>query len=265
MEQQTEQLGAIINQLGNTETLMEKQINVAAEMFGGMNASTLYKENKHNRGQTEGLENYLAKKLLSLNQNGKVSGEGIQKAKAVIRLFDRRQLPFKEAKKRIKQELKIHFVPMGGDMIQRDIVAAAASIQRLKATLEARGKKLTGIGEAAFAKLLREYEVGQVKTMNELIRRAYGLIGNPHVVTTVISPDQLGHVRALGIAKNLLNRKARQLPGVRQLTVEKRAHYERIRVAEDEAAKARYEKVYKNESLAGLFPRTRSAMERLVR
>jgi hypothetical protein len=55
------------------------------------------------------------------------------------------------------------------------------------------------------------------------------------------------------------------LPAVRQLTNERRAFYEKRRIAEEERLKQSQERIEQKQSLAGIFPRTRSAMERMSR
>ena len=258
-------LGSVSRRLKQQEMLVQNQLQVVSDQIGSMNAQTLYKENKQNLSDTAYLEKCLSDKLLSFNQRGDVSGEGIQKAKAIIRQFDKRQIPMAEAKKRIYRTLNANFTPKGGDMLKPDVSGLTEAIQMFRMQLASQGKEFSPKGEEELRKLVNKYSVGQIKTRPEAESQFTSILHNPRYVQQKVTTAQLNQTRALGIAATIRNRKSRQLPGVRKLTAERRAVYEKQRIAEEERLKASQEKVNRTESLAGFFPRTRSAMERLVR
>ena len=258
-------LGTIARRLEQQEMLIKNQHQVLSDQIGAMNANTLHNVNKQNLSETAYLEKCLSDKVLALNQMGNVSGQGIEKAKAIIRQFDKRQLPYEKAKQRIYRELKAHFVPKGGDLLKPNVGELTKAIANSKSMLEKMGKEFSPWGSAELSKLLNKYSVGQIKTMAEVGRLFMNIENNPRAVQDKVTVAQLGQARALGIAATIRNRKSRQLPGITKATSERRAFYEKQRLAEEERLKASQEKVKETQSLAGFFPRTRSAMERMAR
>ena len=265
LESEAASLGSISRRLKQQEMLVQNQLQLVSDQIGSMNAQTLYRENKQNLSDTKYLEKCLSDKLMALNQRGDVSGEGIQKAKAIIRQFDKRQIPMAKAKRRIYRTLKANFTPKGGDMLKPDVSGLTEAIQMSRMQLASQGKEFSPKGDEKLRKLVNKYSVGQIKTRAEAESQLTKIIHNPRYVQQAVTTAQLNQTRALGIAANIRSRMSRQLPGVRKLTAERRAFYERQRIAEEERLKASQEKVNRTQSLAGFFPRTRSAMERLVR
>jgi len=265
LENEAQALGSVSRKLKQQEMLVQNQLQIVSDQIGMMNAQSLYKENKQNLSDTAYLEKCLADKVVALNQRGDVSGEGIQKAKAIIRQFDKRQIPMDKAKKRIYRILKANFTPKGGDILKPDIAGLNRLIQHFRNQLGLQGKEFSSRADEELRKLVNKYSVGQIKTRAEAQSQLMKILHNPRYVQQTVTTAQLNQTRALGIAANIRSRMSRQLPGVRKLTTERRAFYERQRIAEEERLKASQEKVNRTQSLAGFFPRTRSAMERLVR
>lgn len=83
--------------------------------------------------------------------------------------------------------------------------------------------------------------------------------------TRSITPQQQAQARQLGILTVQKNRMAKSTPDIRQVTASRRAFYEQQRVAEDARTKAATKSAEVEKQLAGFFPRTRSAMERMTR
>ena len=73
------------------------------------------------------------------------------------------------------------------------------------------------------------------------------------------------HTRQLGILTVQKNRMAKSAPEIRTMTARQRAFYEQQRVAEDARTTAAKSTAKVEQQLAGFFPRTRSAMERMTR
>jgi hypothetical protein len=55
------------------------------------------------------------------------------------------------------------------------------------------------------------------------------------------------------------------VPNIQAVTAERKAFYEQQRVLEEQRQEAAREVTQQAEQMAGLFPRTRSAMERMTR
>lgn len=266
LESEASALGAIYRKLKQQEMNLQNELQVVSDQIGNLNPSRLYNENKNNLSETKSLEKCLADKMQTLNQTGHVSGEGINKAKAIIRQFDKRQIPFTEAKTRIYRTLKQAHTPKGGDMLKRDVAGLQQEINGYEmAVLGMQGNGFTAWGKEQISKLINKYSVGQIKTMSEAEVQFMQIVHNPRAVQKKVTIAELGHARALGIAATIRSRKSKQLPGVRQLTTERRAFYEKQRIAEEERLKKSQERVETQQSLAGIFPRTRSAMERMSR
>ena len=83
--------------------------------------------------------------------------------------------------------------------------------------------------------------------------------------TRSVTPRQQAQARQLGILTVQKNRMAKSTPDIRKVTASRRAFYEQQRVAEDARTKAATKSAEVEKQLAGLFPRTRSAMERMTR
>ena len=266
LENEASALGAISRKLKQQEMNLLGELQSLSDQIGNLNPSRLYSENKENLSETKNLEKCLGDKLQALNQTGHVSGEGINKAKAIIRQFDKRQIPFAEAKTRIYRTLKQAHTPKGGDMLKRDVAGMQEEINGYEMyVLASQGMEFSAAGKEAMRKLVNKYAVGQIKTKNEAEAQFMQIVGNPRFVQKKVTIAELGHARALGIAATIRSRKSKQLPGVRQLTTERRAFYDKQRIAEEERLKKSQERVESRQSLAGIFPRTRSAMERMSR
>jgi len=265
LENEANSLGAIARKLKQQEMNLQDELQAVSDQIGNLNPSRLYQENKENLSETKSLEKCLSNKLMQLNQSGHVSGEGINKAKAIIRQFDKRQIPFDVAKKRIYRTLKQAHTPKGGDMLKPDVSGLNEAIQMFRMQLDSQGKEFNAKGDEQLRKLVNKYSVGQIKTRNEAEAQFMQIIHNPRYVQDKVTIAELGRARALGIAANIRSRKSRQLPAVRQLTAERRAFYDKQRIAEEERLKKSQERVENRQSLAGIFPRTRSAMERMTR
>tara|TARA_B100000925_G_scaffold13541_2_gene9440 strand:+ start:2366 stop:4510 length:2145 start_codon:yes stop_codon:yes gene_type:complete len=266
LENEANSLGAIARKLKQQEMNLQGELQVVSDQIGNLNPSRLYQENKENLSETKSLEKCLSNKLMELNQSGHVSGEGINKAKAIIRQFDKRQIPFDEAKTRIYRTLKQAHTPKGGDMIKRDVAGMQQGINEYeKYFLAMQGMEFSAAGKESLRKLVNKYAVGQIKTKQEAEAQFMQIVGNPRFVQKKVTIAELGHARALGIAATIRSRKSKQLPAVRQLTAERRAFYDKQRIAEEERLKKSQERVENRQSLAGIFPRTRSAMERMTR
>ena len=265
LENEASALGAISRKLKQQEMNLLGELQSLSDQIGNLNPSKLYSENKENLSETKALEKCLGDKLQALNQSGHVSGEGINKAKAIIRQFDKRQIPFAEAKTRIYRTLKQAHTPKGGDMLKPDIAGLTEAIQMFRMQLDSQGKEFNATGNEQLRKLVNKYSVGQIKTRNEAEAQFMQIVGNPRYIQDKVTIAELGHARALGIAATIRSRKSKQLPGVRQLTTERRAFYDKQRIAEEERLKKSQERVESRQSLAGIFPRTRSAMERMSR
>tara|TARA_Y100000389_G_scaffold204842_1_gene260082 strand:+ start:619 stop:1806 length:1188 start_codon:yes stop_codon:yes gene_type:complete len=265
LENEASALGAVSRKLKQQEMNLQNELQVVSDQIGNLNPSRLYNENKENLSETKSLEKCLADKLQALNQTGHVSGDGINKAKAIIRQFDKRQIPFAEAKTRIYRTLKQAHTPKGGDILKPDIAGLTAGIEMFSNMLAEQGKEFNSNGKEQLRKLVNKYSVGQIKTQQEAEAQFTQIINNPRYVQKKVTIAELGHARALGIAATIRSRKSKQLPGVRQLTTERRAFYEKQRIAEEERLKKSQERVEAQQSLAGIFPRTRSAMERMSR
>jgi len=265
LENEASALGAISRKLKQQEMNLLGELQSLSDQIGNLNPSKLYSENKENLSETKALEKCLGDKLQALNQSGHVSGEGINKAKAIIRQFDKRQIPFAEAKTRIYRTLKQAHTPKGGDMLKPDVSGLTEAIQKFRMQLDSQGKEFNAKGDEQLRKLVNKYSVGQIKTRSEAEAQFMQIINNPRFVQKRVTIAELGHARALGIAATIRSRKSKQLPGVRQLTTERRAFYDKQRIAEEERLKKSQERVESRQSLAGIFPRTRSAMERMSR
>jgi hypothetical protein len=266
LENEASALGAVSRKLKQQEMNLQSELQVVSDQIGNLNPSRLYNENKENLSQTKSLEKCLGDKLQALNQTGHVSGDGINKAKAIIRQFDKRQIPFDEAKTRIYRTLKQAHTPKGGDMLKRDVAGIQEEINGYEMySLASQGMEFSAAGKEELRKLVNKYAVGQIKTRNEAEAQFMQIVGNPRFVQKKVTIAELGHARALGIAATIRSRKSKQLPGVRQLTTERRAFYDKQRIAEEERLKKSQERVEAQQSLAGIFPRTRSAMERMSR
>ena len=266
LENEASALGAIARKLKQQEMNLQGELQSVSDQIGNLNPNRLYQENKENLSETKSLEKCLSNKLMQLNQSGHVSGEGINKAKAIIRQFDKRQIPFDEAKTRIYRTLKQAHTPKGGDMLKRDVAGIQEEINGYETyVLGSQGMEFSAAGKEAVRKLINKYAVGQIKTTAEVGRQFQQIVGNPRFVQKRVTIAELGRARALGIAANIRSRKSRQLPAVRQLTAERRAFYDKQRIAEEERLKKSQERVENRQSLAGIFPRTRSAMERMTR
>jgi len=83
--------------------------------------------------------------------------------------------------------------------------------------------------------------------------------------TRTITPKQQAQARQLGILTVQKNRMAKSAPEIRTMTARQRAFYEQQRVAEDARTTAAESTAKVEQQLAGFFPRTRSAMERMTR
>ena len=266
LQHEANSLGVIARQLKQRENLLSNQLDITAEQIGNLNANRLFQENKDNISTTQSLEKCLSNKLMQLNQSGHVSGEGIQKAKAIIRQFDKRQISFDEAKARIYRTLKQAHTPKGGDMLKRDVAGVQEELNGYETyVLGSQGMEFSAAGKKAVSELINKYAVGQIKTTAEVGRQFQQIVGNPRFVQKRVTIAELGRARALGIAATIRSRKSKQLPAVRQLTAERRAFYDKQRIAEEERLKKSQERVENRQSLAGIFPRTRSAMERMTR
>ena len=265
LESEANSLGAISRKLKQQEMNLQNELQVVSDQIGNLNSSRLFNENKDNLSQTKSLEKCLGDKLQALNQTGHVSGDGINKAKAIIRQFDKRQIPFDEAKTRIYRILKQAHIAKGGDMLKPDISGLTEAIDNHSRMLTGQGYEFNSDGKDQLRKLVNKYSVGQIKTRQEAEAQFTQIINNPRYVQKKVTIAELGHARALGIAATIRNRKSKQLPGVRQLTTERRAFYEKKRITEEERLKQSQELVEQKQSLAGIFPRTRSAMERMSR
>lgn len=265
LESEATALGSISRKLKQQEMNLQNELQVVSDQIGNLNPSKLYQENKENLSETKSLEKCLGDKLLALNQTGHVSGDGINKAKAIIRQFDKRQIPFAEAKTRIYRTLKQAHTPKGGDMLNPDIAGLTQEIELFTTHLSKQGKEFNSDGKEQLHKLVNKYAVGQIKTQGEAESQFNAIITNPRHIQDKVTIAQLGRARALGIAATIRNRKSKQLPAVRQLTNERRAFYEKRRIAEEERLKQSQERIEQKQSLAGIFPRTRSAMERMSR
>ena len=265
LENEASALGAIARKLKQQEMNLQGELQAVSDQIGNLNPNRLYQENKENLSETKSLEKCLSNKLMQLNQSGHVSGEGINKAKAIIRQFDKRQIPFDVAKKRIYRTLKQAHTPKGGDMLKPDIGMFNQMIAELNAGLAQGNSEFNDEGLKALKALQNKYTSGQIKTVDEVGRQAMNILFDPRYVQPKVNIAELGRARALGIAANIRSRKSRQLPAVRQLTAQRRAFYDKQRIAEEERLKKSQERVENRQSLAGIFPRTRSAMERMTR
>ena len=150
-------------------------------------------------------------------------------------------------------------------MLKPDVSGLTEAIQKFRMQLDSQGKEFNAKGDEQLRKLVNKYSVGQIKTRSEAEAQFMQIINNPRFVQKRVTIAELGHARALGIAATIRSRKSKQLPGVRQLTTERRAFYDKQRIAEEERLKKSQERVESRQSLAGIFPRTRSAMERMSR
>jgi len=83
--------------------------------------------------------------------------------------------------------------------------------------------------------------------------------------TRTITPKQQAQARQLGMLTVQKNRMAKSAPEIRTMTARQRAFYEQQRVAEDARTTAAESTAKVEQQLAGFFPRTRSAMERMTR
>jgi len=81
----------------------------------------------------------------------------------------------------------------------------------------------------------------------------------------VLNAKQQAQSRQLGILTVQKNRMSKSAPDIRTLTARQRAFYEQQRVAEANRTKIAEQSANAEKQLAGFFPRTRSAMERMTR
>jgi hypothetical protein len=81
----------------------------------------------------------------------------------------------------------------------------------------------------------------------------------------VLTTKQQAQSRQLGILTVQKNRMSKSAPDIRTLTAQQRAFYEQQRVAEANRTKIAEQSAEVEKQLAGFFPRTRSAMERMTR
>lgn len=128
-----------------------------------------------------------------------------------------------------------------------------------------------GVPTEAFKELVRTYN-------NRITNGQYRSTGQAKVAfmqevtanrgqffTRTLTSKQQAQTRQLGILTVQKNRMSKSTPDIRTLTAQQRAFYEQQRVAEEARTDAAEEAANVEKQLAGFFPRTRSAMERMTR
>ncbi|MDA8837794.1 hypothetical protein N9N26_00855 [Candidatus Poseidoniales archaeon] len=128
-----------------------------------------------------------------------------------------------------------------------------------------------GIPTPAYKELVRTYNNnitnGQFKSVRQALQSFTQQIASKRgeYFTRVVTPKQQAQARQLGMLTVQKNRRAKSTPDVRTITARQRALYEQQRVAEDARSEAASKSAKVEQQLAGVFPRTRSAMERMTR
>jgi len=128
-----------------------------------------------------------------------------------------------------------------------------------------------GVPTPAYKELVRTYNNnitnGQFKSVNAAKKAFIQQIASNRgqYFTRTITPKQQAQARQLGMLTVQKNRMAKSAPEIRTMTARQRAFYEQQRVAEDARTTAAKSTAKVEQQLAGFFPRTRSAMERMTR
>ena len=128
-----------------------------------------------------------------------------------------------------------------------------------------------GVPTPAYKELVRTYNNnitnGQFKSVRQALLSFTQQVASKRgeYFTRVVTPKEKVQARQLGILTVQKNRMAKSTPHVRTITARQRALYEQQRVAEDARTKAADKSAKVEQQLAGVFPRTRSAMERMTR
>jgi len=128
-----------------------------------------------------------------------------------------------------------------------------------------------GVPTPAYKELIRNYNNnitnGQFKSLRQALLSFTQQVASKRgeYFTRVVTSKEKVQARQLGILTVQKNRRAKSTPHVRTITARQRALYEQQRVAEDARSKAADKSAKVEQQLAGVFPRTRSAMERMTR
>lgn len=128
-----------------------------------------------------------------------------------------------------------------------------------------------GVPTPAYKELVRTYNNnitnGQFSSVNAAKKTFMQQVASNRgqYFTRTITPKQQAQDRQLGILTVQKNRMAKSAPEIRTMTARQRAFYEQQRVAEDARTTAAESTAKVEQQLAGFFPRTRSAMERMTR
>jgi len=128
-----------------------------------------------------------------------------------------------------------------------------------------------GVPTAAYKELVRTYNNnitnGQFSSVNAAKKTFMQQVASNRgqYFTRTITPKQQAQARQLGMLTVQKNRMAKSAPEIRTMTARQRAFYEQQRVAEDARTTAAESTAKVEQQLAGFFPRTRSAMERMTR
>lgn len=128
-----------------------------------------------------------------------------------------------------------------------------------------------GVPTPAYKELIRTYNNsitnGQYKSVRQAMQSFMQQVSAKPTdyFTRTVTQQQQAQARQLGMLTVQKNRMAKSAPEIRTMTARQRAFYEQQRVAEDTRTKVADKSAKVEQQLAGIFPRTRSAMERMTR
>jgi hypothetical protein len=151
--------------------------------------------------------------------------------------------------------------------VARDTTKLNAMFAQMKKTFTDMGMETTPAWDQLVARHTKHFNMKQHNTPEEAVAHLQREFeGNPNkYVQKTLSQKQQVQQRQLGMLTVQKNRISRSVPNIQAVTAERKAFYEQQRVLEEQRQEAAREVTQQAEQMAGLFPRTRSAMERMTR
>jgi len=151
--------------------------------------------------------------------------------------------------------------------VARDTAKLNAMFAQLKKMFNDMGMETTPAWDQLVARHTKHFNMKQHNTPEEAVAHLQQEFEqNPNLyVQKTLSQKQQVQQRQLGMLTVQKNRISRSVPSIQKVSAERKAFYEQQRVLEAQRQQAARDVSQQAEQMAGVFPRTRSAMERMTR
>ena len=211
--------------------------------------------------QSSRLKNYVTSSVARMNRKGHVKEEGVRKAYALVRDFDKGYLgDYATAMQRIDQTLMLHLTTPNKE---RNSKIIRERFQREFTQMRRNNNTISEAGLEAINRAFSDYEMSKRYSSHEELWRDVNMLASQHR-QSIMTQSQ---VQGLGVinAVKWRNAKAKVNPSIDNLNLNQLLAYEGSRNATVQLERQTEKSVKAHDSLAGAFSSTRRAMERILR